>query len=108
MKRNWLKEIVRDSRKSAPYESRRSISRRNKVNQIVGRVASGLAGDESNLDDLMNKAAIDELVDRYYQPEEFPTADAMTEMGTWDSPRGKIVIAASLLLLGGLFLYCRR
>ena len=96
---------MRNSKKTTTYESRNSIARKNKVNQMVSRVVAGL-GDAT--EDLVNRAEIDSLVDKYYQPEEYPSADALTEMMGWESPTYKTAaIGTAVLLLAGLYFYCR-
>lgn len=104
MRHNKVRGIIRDSKKTLPYESRDSIRRKNEVNQIVWKVASNLAGVE---DDLVNKAEIEEIVDKYYQPEEMPGADAITEMMGWDSPKCRWMVAGAAAVLVGLYFYCR-
>jgi hypothetical protein len=106
MNNNSIRDIMRNSKNTTSYESRSSINRKNKVNQIIGNISNGLAGAE---DELMNKASIDKLVDKYYSADESPSADAITEMmGNWEHPNCKIVIVGAMLFLGSLFLYCRR
>jgi hypothetical protein len=104
MRHNKVRGIIRDSKKTQEYESRDSIRRKNRVNQIVWKVASDLAGVE---DDLVNKAEIEKVVDKYYQPDEMPSADAITEMMGWDNPKCKWVVVGAAAVLVGLFFYCR-
>lgn len=99
---------MRNSKKTTTYESRNSIARKNKVNQMVSRVVAGLGGYGDATEDLVNSAEIDNLVDKYYQPEEYPAADALTEMMGWESPKYKTAaIGTAILLLAGLYFYCR-
>lgn len=104
MRQNKVRDAMRNSKNALPYESRASIRRKNRVNQIVTQVASGLAGAE---DDLTNRAEVEAIIDKYYQPEEMPGADAITEMMGWDNPKCKWIVAGAATLLIGLFFYCR-
>jgi len=102
MRRNRVRDIIRDSKKTQPYESRNSIRRKNRVNQIVAQIV-GLAGAE---DDLTNRAAVEEIIDKYYQPEELPSADTITELlGGWENPKKVIVMGAVAVLVVSLCLY---
>jgi len=102
MRRNRARDIMRDSKRTQPYESRNSIRRKNRVNQIVAQIV-GLAGAD---DDLTNRAAVEEIIDKYYQPEELPSADNITEMmGGWENPKKLIGMGVVALLLVSLYLY---
>lgn len=100
-----LREIAKDSKKTAPYQSRADVRRQNDVNQIVARVAQGL-GDASIS---MRETDIDRLIDEYYQPEEIPNPDALTEMlGDADvAQKVPVITGAALVIIIALYLALR-
>lgn len=109
MKKAVVKDLIRASKKTPKYESRAAIQQKNHVSQIVNRVAAGLSGfSNGDEQEIVNAArATQKIVDEYYQPEEIPSMDAITEMMGWDNPRCKYAVVGAVALLVGLFLYCR-
>lgn len=85
-----MRDAMRASRNTKPYESRASIRRKNAVNQRVNQFVSGLGQIDDQFDD---SVATQKIIDEYYQPEEMPSSDALTEMMGWEESKIKYIVA---------------
>jgi len=82
------REIRSLIRKTAPYDSRKTIKRKYDVTRFVNKFASGLGESD------------DDILDKYYTPDHRPSRDAMTEMGGFN---GIGSLVRPTMITGGIF-----